>query len=130
MRTDDAVKPLWGPVHGEYQAAKARLDLVASAATNVAAASAHQFFAANILAAPPFTPRSSVVTAGEHAKKGPGPVARELTNQVEMFTAVARNDLVGRHRPGALPDPSPGRHTGRWPYRSSAAQSWTRFRWT
>lgn len=99
MGTDAAVKPLWatwGPVHEEYQASKARLDLVASPGTAAAAAVAHQFFATNILAAPPFTPGSSIGLAGEHAQQGPGPVARELTNQLDLFTAVARKDIVGR----------------------------------
>ncbi|MFN8018460.1 MAG: hypothetical protein U0P45_10080 [Acidimicrobiales bacterium] len=99
MQTDPEFKLLWSnwaQAHEEYQAARARLELVSSRKTGKAAEEAHEFFVANILSAPPFVPDADLHRAGEFAKQGPGPVARELSTVVGEFTAVARGDLVGR----------------------------------
>lgn len=98
-RRDEAVRPLWelwGPVHESYQQAKALLDLVASDRARAAAAVAHEFFVDNVLKAPPFVPDEELKDAGPVARQGPGPVSREVSNQVGACVAVARRDVVGR----------------------------------
>lgn len=101
-RRNDAVRPLWerwGPAHESYQQAKAVLELVASEHARAAAAVAHAFFVDNVLKAPPFVSDVDLKDAGPFARHGPGPVSREISNQVAAFVEVARLDVVGRHWP-------------------------------
>lgn len=98
-RRDEAVRPLWqrwALAHESYQQAKALLDLVGSDRAQAAAAVAHEFFTDNVLKAPPFVADNELKDAGPVARHGPGPVAREVSNQVAAFVAVARRDVVGR----------------------------------
>ena len=97
-RSDERIRPLWdrwGPAHEAYQHAKAVLDLVATERSRVAAGAAHEFFIDNVLKAPPFVPDTELRNAGPIARHGPGPVSREVSNQVAIFIAVARRDVVG-----------------------------------
>lgn len=119
IRRDDTVRPLWerwSPAHESYQQAKALLNLVASERARIAAAVAYEFFVDNVLKAPPFVSDEELKDAGPVARHGPGPVSREVSNQVAAFVTVARRDVVGRRwRSGAMTgsaDGSEGRRSG------------------